>query len=418
MKRSFILFLTIALSLLSCEREPDFEKIEYVKYNHQLFEENVKLGVLIKQVFKDLEASPKELLTELGYDEQQSKKILDKLNLYVALAKDYTMHGVAYNTKDPLGKSIVASGLIYYPQKRKPKGVIYISPFFKNKGTSGTDVRYSVEAVLVGMGDYVCIIPDGIGLGVSSNQPISIIQHENLAEAAADLYLAAKEFIYNHYHYKLPQKITLFGYSLGASGAWSFARYLTLHKELNVTVKDIFIGGGVYYPELYGKDIFETRYTEYAAAPYVLWSLDYYENLNLDFTKIFKGKLLDGFPELCDGHKGVRDVTAYIGTDLNNYFDEDFLNNEQNQYRQSVMTALEKNSIPNDWLPEGKVFLYNCFTDLFGSSICGDALYDYLKEINADVEYIHEDMTHEQMIVYMVMDFYNYLYSDKLFGLL
>jgi hypothetical protein len=82
------------------------------------------------------------------------------------------------------------------------------------------------------------------------------------------------------------------------------------------------------------------------------------------------------------------------------------------------MTALGKNSIPNDWLPEGKVFLYNCFTDLFGSSICGDALYDYLKEINADVEYIHEDMTHEQMIVYMVMDFYNYLYPDKLFGLL
>ena len=58
MKRSFILFLTIIFSLLSCEREPDFEKIEYVKYNHQLFE-NVKLGVLIKQVFKDLKLLPK-----------------------------------------------------------------------------------------------------------------------------------------------------------------------------------------------------------------------------------------------------------------------------------------------------------------------------------------------------------------------
>ena len=81
------------------------------------------------------------------------------------------------------------------------------------------------------------------------------------------------------------------------------------------------------------------------------------------------------------------------------------------------MTALEKTPFPMTGFRKVR-FLYNCFTDLFGSSICGDALYDYLKEINADVEYIHEDMTHEQMIVYMVMDFYNYLYPDKLFGLL
>jgi len=58
----------------------------------------------------------------------------------------------------------VASGLIYYPKKRKPKGVIIIYPFFKTKGMSGTDVRYSVEGLLIGLGDYVCMIPDGIGL--------------------------------------------------------------------------------------------------------------------------------------------------------------------------------------------------------------------------------------------------------------
>ena len=74
---------------------------------------------------------------------------------------------------------------------------------------SGTDVRYSVEGLLIGLGDYVCMIPDGIGLGISSNQPISIIQHENLAETGADFYLAAKEFIYNQYQYKLPNRITL-----------------------------------------------------------------------------------------------------------------------------------------------------------------------------------------------------------------
>jgi len=105
---------------------------------------------------------------------------------------------------------------------------------------SGTDVRYSVEEDCwlgwVITGGYA-MIPDGIGLGISSNQPISIIQHENLAETGADFYLAAKEFIYNQYQYKLPNRITLFGYSLGASGALALDRYLTLHEELGIEVK-------------------------------------------------------------------------------------------------------------------------------------------------------------------------------------
>ena len=43
----------------------------------------------------------------------------------------------------------------------------------------------------------------------------------------------------------------------------------------------------------------------------------------------------------------------------------------------------------------------------------GDKLYAYLKEINADVEYIHEDIAHEKMIVRMIMDFYKYLYPNQ-----
>ena len=39
--------------------------------------------------------------------------------------------------------------------------------------------------------------------------------------------------------------------------------------------------------------------------------------------------------------------------------------------------------------------------------------YAYLKEINADVEYIHEDIAHEKMIVRMIMDFYKYLYPNQ-----
>lgn len=413
MRYSFLTIFIFAFSLLSCEREPVFEEIEYVKYSHQLFEENTKMGELIQKASREFGATPKEMLLKAGYNELQAQQLLERLNLYVALSKDYTVHGVAYNTKDPLGESAVASGLLYCPQNRLPKGVIFVYPFFKSKGESGTDNRYSVESLLAVAGDYVCMIPDGIGMGINSDQPMSIIQHENLAETGLDFYLAAREFIYNRYHYKLPRRIILFGYSLGGSATWSLARYLSIHKESEISVKDIFVGGGPYYPDLCMEDLFESRYSEYASGPFILWSLNYYDNLNLDFTKIFKGKLLEEFPELCDGSRSVPYVTSYIGTDLNEYFDEDFLGNKENQYRQLVMEALKKHSIPNDWRPDVKVRLYNCHKDLYVPSICGDKLYAYLKEINADVEYIHEDIAHEKMIVRMIMDFYKYLYPNQ-----
>ena len=33
-------------------------------------------------------------------------------------------------------------------------------------------------------------------------------------------------------------------------------------------------------------------------------------------------------------------------------------------------------------------------------------------EINADVKYVHEDITHEQMMVRLLMDFYKHLYPN------
>ncbi|MDI9522018.1 MAG: hypothetical protein QM237_01980, partial [Bacteroidota bacterium] len=84
---------------------------------------------------------------------------------------------------------------------------------------------------------------------------------------------------------------------------------------------------------------------------------------------------------------------------------------------QLVMEALKRNSIPNDWIPKGKVHLYNCFTDRYVNTTCGDTLYENLKEKGAEVEYFYQDVTHEQMIVHMVIDFYKHLYPDKAFDI-
>ena len=115
-------------------------------------------------------------------------------------------------------------------------------------------------------GYYVCIIPDVIGMGINSDQPMSIIQHENLAETGIDFYLAVREFIYNRYHYKLPKRLILFGYSLGGSATWSLARYLSIHKELKSVVKIFLSEEAAIIRPLYEG----LKYSEFASLLYTL----------------------------------------------------------------------------------------------------------------------------------------------------
>lgn len=233
---------------------------------------------------------------------------------------------------------------------------------------------------------YVSILPDLIGCGSTEELPISYLQHDNAARVSADLRRAAEELIREKYNKTISNKSLLFGYSLGGSVSWALARYYAKHPELGVDVKEIYIGGGAYNPEIALQAFTSTRYSQYAILPNILYSMDYYDKLSLDFNTIFRGKLLENYRDWCTGQVPIAELTQRLGYDIGEYINVDFLS-DGNPVKQRVMKAVATKNISNDWVPTGKVHMYASRNDTYVPRECSDQLYEYLQSVGAKVDY-------------------------------
>ena len=320
---------------------------------------------------------------------------------------EMTVYGISYHTLTPDGKPTLASGVVYVPCKGKPKGVIEVSPLTRSKIDCGTRDIMSPE-VFPSMLGYVCIIPDLIGCGVSEHLPIAYLQHENVAIVASDMRQATEQFLQKEINLKLPRVSILFGYSLGASGIWALARHYQLHPELDVHVSHIFAGGGAYYPEVVVRAFHKSRYSDYAIMPNIVYSMNYYDQLNLDFTQMFRGPLLKHYQEWCQGKIPIPELTEMLGTRLERYINFDFFSNDNENYLR-MMKAVAQKTIPEDWVPRAKVHLFHSRRDTYVPIASFWALYGRLQKCNASVSYHLVDYDHVPAAVPFEIEFIIFL---------
>lgn len=321
---------------------------------------------------------------------------------------DMTAYGISYHTIDPEGNPTLASGVIYMPRKKgKPKGVIEVSPLTRSKIDCATRDIMAAE-IFPGMMGYVTIIPDLIGCGISDNIPIAYLQHDNVAEVSADMRKAAAEFLEKEQHYKLPMESLLFGYSLGGSGVWALARHYQQHPELGVSVRHIFAGGGAYYPEVALRAFHSTRYSDYAILPNIVYSMNHYDHLQMDFTHIFKGELLKHYGEWCKGNIPIPELTQMIGTKLDRYLNFDFFNDQNPEYMRLMKVVTEK-TISEDWVPKARVHLFHSRHDTYVPIACFWELYKHLKRCGARVDYKLINLDHVPAAVPFELDFISFL---------
>ncbi|MBQ6767762.1 MAG: hypothetical protein IJP46_03710 [Prevotella sp.] len=346
---------------------------------------------------------------------------------------DMTAYGISYHTVDPQGMPVLASGVIYIPrkveglrskveglrskgkgqrskvegQRSKVKGVIEVSPLTRSKIDCASRDIMAAE-IFPGMMGYITIIPDLIGCGISEQQPIAYLQHDNVAQVSADMRMAAAQFLLQELHYKLPSVSMLFGYSLGGSGVWSLARYYQQHPETGVHVTHIFAGGGAYYPEVALRAFHSTRHSDYAILPNIVYSMNYYDRLGLNFDQIFKGKLLKNYKHWCKGNIPIPELTQIIGTKLDHYLNFDFFNDQNPEYMRLLKVVTEK-TIPEDWVPKAKVHLFHSRHDTYVPIACFWELYKRLKRCGATVEYKLLNLDHVPAAVPFELDFISFL---------
>lgn len=415
--RTFTKVVLPALLLMSmlqaCEQDESapFEPIEYEKLSGVLFSKTLNLEKLSTEVLKEFGAeSIESVLREQGIPESEARSIASKMKLYIKLVGDYEVHGITYHTVSPQGEPIVASGVLYYPKSRKPKGVLEVMSWFKSKGECGTVNQHQGEA-LSGIEGYVCIIADQVGYGSTADRHIDYLNYENVAVVSADMRRAAEEFVYNHYRRKLDENTSIFGYSLGAGGALSLARYYHRHPERGVKVKEVFVGGGAYETSLILEKQFESYYADPVVLPNVICSWNHYENLQLDFSKIFKGKLLENYTHWCYGQLSLPELKKRLGTDLRAYFTEEFLKQEHTHEIQQLMQASQRRKVTIDWRPDCKIYLFHGENDICVPIAASDRIYEELLNVGAEVVYKKYEADHMDAVKFMIVDLWKHLSS-------
>jgi pimeloyl-ACP methyl ester carboxylesterase len=271
---------------------------------------------------------------------------------------------ISYNTVDPKGDPVIASGIIVKPLGMASRGVVHVPPTTPLSSLEGgSDLLIITEGVFAFLG-FTVIIPDLIGSGISAGLPQPFLFMDNTGRVCYDMQLASMEYFDRYEKAPLDPEIDIFGYSGGATGAVALLRHIDRLTESPVKVKKLFAGGGVYHMSKTYEILKERGCAEYPLIPLMIKSMDYWYNLQLDYSRIFTGALLANREEWLDGTRNSGQMRELIGPQLDTYMHPDFFSAEGNSEIKKIENALSLHSILEGWNTRTLIYLGHATDDL------------------------------------------------------
>jgi len=295
--------------------------------------------------------------------------------LYKALPnKKVKIVSIVYNTLDPKGKPILASGAIFYPSADvdyERLGTILGVHYTYGADYEGPSQKMGVTEGLFSLFGYIVVAPDYIGYGASKDQVHPYYDVITTGQACADMLLASKEY-FASISRKVSHKVTVMGYSQGGQAALSFLRFVEtepLYQDAFV-IDQVFAGGGAYdliksYDTFVEKDYSSQPVT----IPLLVLGLNYGDSLNLDLKQMFAEPLYSNYEEWIITKKYTTDeVTAKMGeTKLTRIMAPQAFDTT-NPNTKKFRGALRNNSLivygkVTNWVPKAKITLLHASDD-------------------------------------------------------
>ncbi|MCX6286471.1 MAG: alpha/beta fold hydrolase [Bacteroidetes bacterium] len=295
--------------------------------------------------------------------------------LYKALPnKKVKIVSIVYNTLDPKGQPILASGAIFYPVADidyERLGTILALHYTYGADYEVPSQKMAVTEGLFSLFGYIVVAPDYIGYGASRDKVHPYYDVGSTGQAAADMLLAAKEY-FASISRKVAHKVTVMGYSQGGQASLAFLKFAEttpLYQDAFI-IDQVFAGGGAYdliksYDTFVAKDYSSQPVT----IPLLILGMNYGDSLDLDLSQMFAEPLLSHYEDWILSKKYTTDeVSAMMGeTKLTKIMaPQAFDTNNPNTKK--FRGALWNNSLIvygkiKDWKPRAKVTLLHATKD-------------------------------------------------------
>ena len=353
-----------------------------------------------------------DVVAELNFDMPEgaidgAKKLFKK-----DLNKEICGVALSYNTFDPFGDPVIATGAFFYPKDMKPRGIVEVPPIAQMNDNQAPSLyverrKFALES-LPSLLSYITINPDFVGVRYTEHWPRPYLLENNAGLVAYHFRKAVEEYLLIHENYRLGNKSTIMGYSLGGSTAMAMARHYTSHPT-GINVDKVYSGGGVYDGLEAFRAYARKEKNDYQSIPMVIIGLNTFYNLNLDFTKLFVNGMEnpvnspdpeeggDGYAWWFSGKRTLESIYKRWGSNLRDYMHPDFFVPELQGEFLKLKEPLEENSIVySDWIPgpTTEIHLLHSAEDNLIPVECADLLYKEFKKRGCAITYTRTTGTH------------------------
>ncbi len=309
-------------------------------------------------------------------------KTPDKLNI----SSGIELYRVSYYTKDETNKKILVSGLLAIPRNKKIKGVVSYHHGTNSERSNAPskpsrDEGLAISAVFAG-GGYLCLVPDYIGLGVSSDIP-TYLHVETTVNAVVDLLKVGAE-ICTSITGKQLNNLFLCGMSQG--GHTTAAVHRNLEKNPVSGLKLIASSS------ISGAYNLKTISIPYAIEKNSIFYLGYIANsychvYNKPLSSIIAAPYDTVVARLFDGNCDYDQIKSRLPKTAGELYTKKILNDIKSGTADWFTEKLEENQT-YDWKPEAKFRMYYGLNDNDVSPKDAEGAFIRMKQLGGNVQLI------------------------------
>jgi pimeloyl-ACP methyl ester carboxylesterase len=263
---------------------------------------------------------------------------------------DVTVYKLVYNTLDPQGNVVQASGAIFVPSLNGslPMASIQHGTESMRSNVASVDPFHGYEGIIAASLGYYAVMPDYLGMGVSQIMHPYHLEKPS-ADCVIDIIRAGKTFAQDK-GINLSGKIFLAGYSEGG--------YVTLaaQKEIDVNYHDeihltaVSAMAGAY--DLLNSSTDVISKDEYNMPGYIAFLVTAYNEV-YNWNRLgdfYNEPYASKMPGLFDGSKTISEINLELTNNISELFKSDFINRVSQGTETELINALTENSLL-DWTP-------------------------------------------------------------------
>ncbi|MBQ3998169.1 MAG: alpha/beta fold hydrolase [Paludibacteraceae bacterium] len=293
---------------------------------------------------------------------------------------------VRYTSVAPNGEKVTLSGKIFLPPRKKIKNIIVANHYTICSNLETPSQAHSIEGIFATK-DYIVIMPDYVGYGISSHLPHPYLQLESAVTSSIDLLKAAMPYIASR-GFLFPKEVVLVGYSQGAAVTLAMQKKLEEEYADRFPLRRVFVGAGPYnLAKTYDYYVSQPKTNIPCSLPMLIIGMAYGENLPLKPEDYFQPELLEKYPNLIESKK-------WTMFEVNDRLDHriDLLLTplifEKEKYPTSLLyEAMKKNSILG-WTPKAPLYMFHSTEDDMVPFLnSAQVAYEFTQQLLTNVEY-------------------------------